>query len=50
MTPLTKQTLNTGHFLQPTANATGHRVILFLLFQIRAERRRYRNQPFTMKV
>lgn len=28
MTPFRGQTLNAGHFLHPTANATGHSVIL----------------------
>ncbi len=35
MTPFTGQTENAGHFLQPTTNAIGHKVIALLLRSLR---------------
>ena len=35
MTPFKGQTENAGHFLQPTTNAIGHKVIALLLRSLR---------------
>ena len=35
MTPFTGQTENAGHFLQPTTNVIGHKVIALLLRSLR---------------